>query len=156
MYLKDIKIIDKTRSTLDKEASQPEKGLLVFKKKTYWKPKGDDGSISQHMLHWVRKSDTGFEIEEALDEGYDFVTMDSRYYPTTRRLDEEKHFRFKDTRLMMIDMTLHLEKLVENAKAADRSTKGRMAEFQALAARDGVAVEEEILKQMFKSSTADI
>ena len=127
MNLTHIKMIDLTRSKLDTEKSDYEKGVYVFKKDAKGKEikheidLTDKSRLPAHKVQWVRNNpDMIKDWQYGL--GYSFVTKADPYLPLGATFGADGHWRFKDAVLMKVPIATYIERRLESIKIAEKQS----------------------------------
>lgn len=138
-FLKDIHIIDLTRSVVDEEKSDKTKGRLVFKSKVYITNADyrDAQSRPHHKLEWANNHPDGYGVQTYELMGYDFVTKDDPYYPDGAKLNAEGHYVFKDVVLMKCDFTAWLKRRARDIEKSERASQRMQKAFVDATVEDG-------------------
>lgn len=140
MYLSEIKIVDLKHSVVDKENSDPKKGIYAFKRKEYidYKTKA---RRPIWFFKWVRynPNDGLKDVRDyQIKWKYSYVTPDDPFWPEGLSPDVEGHYRYGDVVLMKCPLIEHLRKReleVDRSKAASMSMrKGFEAQMSAAGA----------------------
>ena len=136
--LKDIKVVDKRHSTIDKEKSDPKKGILVFRGTPKYVPMSEEEMVKEekmyrpeHKLKWVSIIGERRDLKEwKYGLGFTEVTMDDPYYPEGVEFNADSHFQFKDMILMKCPLGVYLERLIRNREKANKARRARTKTFK--------------------------
>ena len=137
--VKDIKIVDKRHSTIDKEKSDPKKGLLVFRGEPKYVSVSEEQMIKEeakyrpeHKLKWVSAvTQQGRDLQQwKYAYGFTEVTINDPYYPVGVEYNAQGNFQYMDNILMKCPLQKWLERRIANMKRANRARQARTREFK--------------------------
>ena len=148
--LNDFPWIDRTKSEIDDEKSNPETGTYYVKdggNKVVYSAKLPDGGRAKYHYHWIENTPARISMVK-IQKGYTEVTTDDDIVPEGMTCDALHHYVYGDLIFMKCSLEQYLERILHSRKRSDLLLAAKKREFTNKAKSVNAGMDENLLEDI--------
>ena len=147
--VKDFPWIDRAKSKIDEEKSNPEVGLYYAKKdgRVEYTPKLPEGGRAKYHYHWILNKPERISMVK-IQKGYSEVTKDENIVPEGMKVDALGHYTYGDLVFMKCSLEQYLERILHSRKRSDQQLAAKKKQFKDSTKAANAGMDDDLLEDL--------